>query len=156
MKVAELREILAEVEAIFVASGAKRTAEDFKELQQIFEGSDDEQVDEFLEHLRKLYAPTKKPRLRLVEASNDLLVEKYIKRLQQCSNDSSAVDKIISDLKSDGAVKKAEANAIQYRLIKGREAWPSKKAAIEAIQKSFAHRRREADQLKRIKTTTPW
>ena len=156
MQVSELREVLAEIEDILATAGAKKSAEDFSELQQIFQGSEDEDVDRFLDDLRRLYAPSKKPKLKLVESIDELVVERYLTLLQKCADDDGDIDQIVDELSSDLAVKKPEANSIQHKFIKGREAWPSKKAAIDAIKKSLIHRRREAEKLARIKSTTPW
>lgn len=156
MKVGQFKEVLSEIESIFAAGGAKKTADDFRELQGIFDGSDGEDLDQFLAELRRLYTPSKKPVLKLVEKLDELLVHRYVQRLQRSDVFDPSIDKAIEELALDSAVKKAEANAVQHRVLKGRETWPSKKAAVEAIRKALAHRRREADQLKRIQTTTPW
>ena len=156
MKVAELKMILAEIEEIYEVGGARKVAEDFAELQRLFEGAEEQDVDSFLDQLRKLYLPNRQPRLRVVEAIDELVVERYGKRLVELDSSGCEDQEIIRELTKDKAVRKSEANAIQHRFIQGRETWPSRKAAIEAIAKTLAHRRREAQQLGRIKGMTPW
>ena len=156
MKVDELKKILAEIEEIYAEGGAKKAAEDFAELQTVFEGYEDTSVSDFVDQLRSLYAPKKKANLRLVEQIDELVVERYLKRLSSLDKSGCDDEELINSLLADSSVKKAEANLIQHRFLGGRERWPSKKSAVDAIRKRLAHRLREAHQLNRIKDVTPW
>lgn len=156
MKIAELKSVLEEIEAIYLAGGAKKAAEDFGDISRLFDDTELSDVDDFIAELKQLYVAPAKPKLRLVETVDELLVERYLKKLNSLDQSGDGDQALLEELASDSAVNKAEVNLIQYRFLQGRERWPSKKAALQAISKRLAHRRREAEQLKRIDDMTPW
>lgn len=157
MKVADLRNVLGEIEDIYAAAGAKGPADDLAELINLFDGPEDAEVSAVLEELRSLYdAP--KPDADATEPSdlNAAVVERHLARLASLPDDGSQDADTVNRLRDDKAVGKAEANAIQAAFIGGRAAWPSRKAAIDAIERTVAGRRRNAAIMDHIKTVTPW
>ena len=157
MNVKELREAIGEVQEICEAAGAAKAAADLDQLTQIFDGHDDQAVDDFLKHLRSLYAPAAKPTTTAKDAPADCsVVEGYVARLNEAGSDEQAFERLFEIITSDPQVRKAEANAIQHAYIGGREAWSTKKAALKAIQKWFFGSRYQEAVLEDIKKVTPW
>ncbi|MEQ8823776.1 MAG: hypothetical protein RIC14_05325 [Filomicrobium sp.] len=157
MNVKELREAIGEIQDICEAAGAAKAAADLDELTQIFDGHEDQSVSEFLAHLRSLYAPVDAGQASSKTNDADVsVVEGYVARLKEVGTDRQAFERIFQVLTTDPQVRKAEANAIQHSYIGGREAWPTKKAALKAIEKWFFGSRYQDAVLEDIKKVTPW
>ncbi|MEO1650872.1 MAG: hypothetical protein AAFR60_07805 [Pseudomonadota bacterium] len=159
MKVSELKAIIDEVEELLAAAAATKPAEDFAALSELLSEAEDLSVDEFLAELRAAYAP--KPRKSANDNApgvNDVIVRKYTERLSSMKGvqDEGAVGALIDDLRGDKRVSKADANAIQHRFIGGREAWPSKKAAVDAIVDHLRFVQNEAARIDRDRSFRPW
>lgn len=155
MQVRELQETLAEIQGVFEDAGARTAASDFEELLSLFNGHEDESVDEFLSALRKLYVrspPARRPITDLDQAA----VKRYAASLAEAGEDSDAVDVVLSELGNDKSVRKSEMNAIQKIYIGGRDAWPTRKAALEAIRSTFQRRQYQRAAMKEIEKVTPW
>ena len=157
MNVKELREAIGEIQDICEAAGAAKAAADLDELTQMFDGHEDQPVEDFLAHLRSLYAPASSGQSASKNDDADSsVVEGYVARLKEAGTDRKAFERIFEVMTSDPQVRKAEANAIQHAYIGGREAWPTKKAALKAVEKWFFGSRYQEAVLEDIKKVTPW
>ena len=135
----------------------KPRASDFAELQALFDGYDDQSVGDFLEELRRLYVtPPKKKSTRAPRKLNQGLIDRYVEALEEAGTDRAKFDPIFEELSTDKVIHKDEMNAIQHRYVKGRKAWASRKAALEAIQNSFLESRYREKALEEVRKSTPW
>lgn len=158
MKVKELRSVLADIEGIYAAAGADKAAEDFRQLCSILDGYDDSSVDDFIAEMGSIYAPQPRSGAAKTPATelDRPLVEEFAQRLRAAGLDREAFERVLAELGRDTRVRKGEANAIQHLYIGGREAWPTRKAALEAIEKTFHQRRFQAAAMKDVAKVTPW
>ncbi len=156
MNVRELRETIGEIQEICLAAGAGKTAADLAQLSQLFDGHEQESIDEFIEQLRAAYLPALQRASPATGPIDAELVSTYVEKLRASEADEGEFAKIFTDLLQDGRVSKAEANAIQHGFIGGREAWPTKKEALKAIEKRAFRNRFQSEVLEDIKKVTPW
>lgn len=157
MQIKDLIDALSELEDIFIAAGAKKAADDVEDLLTIFDGHQDMAVEEFFDEMRKLYTVTPKSKTRARQRqANDLLVERYVRRLNEAALERDAFSKVMADLASDGDVRKAEVDRIQYLYVGGRETVASKRKGLEAIEKWFNQRRYQAAAVEEAGKVTPW
>ena len=155
MNVKELHSTVLEIREICKAAGAAKMAADLTDLCQIFSSHEQESVEEFLNHLRRLYA-TESNALRPPVDVDAEIVDRFVKLLRAVGNNQFEFDRVIEELRTDRSVGLGEANAIQHGYIGGREAWPTRKAAFDAIKKSFDRSRYQDAVLEDIKDVTPW
>lgn len=138
MKVAELRTILEEVRAIYEASGSDKAAGDFSEFIELLEGYERQNVEEFLATLSHLLKTrTGSGEGKIAEAS---IVASFIDRFEKAATDETQFKQIYVELGADKRVRTEEMNAIAHGYIKGRDKWPSRSAAYQAIKKKFVER----------------
>ncbi len=158
MKVKELRAIIEEIEGIYADAGATRPAADLADLLTLFDGCDDQDVDDFLEEVRKLYVtPTRKKKTnRPARILNERLIKRYVDALEDAGTDRAKFDPVFEELSADKVIHKDEMNAIQHRYIKGRKVWATRKAALEAIHNSFLESRYREKALEEVRKSTPW
>ncbi len=154
MQVKDLQAVIEQIQLVFEDAGAKSAASDFAELQTLFEGCEDQSVDAFIADLRRLYvkAPAKTPQ----GAVNEVVVKRHTKALAEAGEDKSTFEAAVKALDADKAVRKSEMNAIQKAYIGGRDAWPTRKAALDAITDTFARRAYQREAMKGIEKVTPW
>lgn len=155
MIVRELRDAIGEIQGICEAAGATKAAADLEELAQLFEGHDDQPVEQFLEYLRAIYTIEHLDRDKNSPADREV-VDSYVGRLKEVAGDERAFERVMQTMRRDPLVGKAEANAIQHSYISGRETWPTKQAAFKAIEKWFTGSRFQRDVMEDIKKVTPW
>lgn len=150
MKVSDLKVILQRFQAMFDAAGARRQAADLARLIGALDGYDAVSVDDFVDQMEALLAED------APEPANDLSIRRHVNRLKEAALDRIAFDKAVADLRSDRRVRKAELDKIAFGYIGGRQSYPSKKAALEAIEGKFLERARNAKKKELIDKTTPW
>ncbi len=157
MQIKDLIEALSEMEDIFTAAGATKAADDVEDLLTIFDGHQDMSAEEFFDEMRKLYTVKSKSKTRATQKqANDLLVERYVRRLNEAALERDVFSNVMSELKSDGDVRKAEVDRIQFQYVGGREMQASKRKGIEAIEKWFNQRRYQAAAIEEAGKVTPW
>ena len=139
MKVAELRTILEEVQAIYEASGSDKPAKDFADFIELLGGYEQQSVDEFLTALSALLksesgkgTPDKLPDTELVAS--------FTERLSSAGTDQDKFEPVYAELGAANQVRIEEMNAIAHGYIKGREKWPTRAAGYQAIKKKFVER----------------
>lgn len=153
MKVKELKSAITDIQLIFEEAGAKSAAADFAELTMVFDGHENDDVEEFLSELRALYVKDELPRSGVV---NDLAAKRYVNRLNDAAGDAEQFAAVLQELASDRAVRKTEMNIIQKAYIGGRDTWPTRKEALNAIQKTFDRRQYTRAALRSVEKATPW
>jgi hypothetical protein len=155
MKVKELRDVLEEAESILSAAGAKVPSKDFRIFVDLFKGHDDRPVADFLAELRgRLNGRQPQPKYQ-PKAVDEMVVTHYVKRLRDSGTDQYAFEGIQADLSNDSRVGKSEADAIAHLYTGGREKWPSKSEAMNAIADWFTHEAYQAVKMKRVDKATP-
>lgn len=154
MKVRDLKGTIDQIEAIFEEAGAKAAAADFAELRLLFEGHEDESVDDFVRSLRELYVKAPRETAKPAEASNQ--VQSYVEKLKSFENNDDAFMELTEQLKADKSIGKDDMNEIQRLYVGGREAWPSRQAAWESIVKTFTWRKYQKAAISNIESANPW
>jgi hypothetical protein len=140
MKVAELRTVLEEVQAIYESSGSDKAANDFAEFLGLLDGYEEHSVDEFLAALGELLKPPSGKGTNKQAPPDAELVASFIERLRSAGTDEVRFGLVYAELGADKGVRIAEMNAIAHGYIQGREKWPSKAAGYQAIKKKFVER----------------
>ena len=157
MYVKELSDIIQQIEGVYADAGASRAAADLGELLSLFEGYEDMPVEDFLEEFRRLYV--KQPRKSGTKTQtpiDEVLVSRYARRLKDAGNDRAKFNAVFQELNGDRKARKDEVNRIQHLYIGGREAYPTRKAAMDAIAENFNYNRYQSGVLKDIEKATPW
>jgi hypothetical protein len=140
MKVEELRAVLEDVQAIYESSGSGKPAKDFEEFIGLLDGYENQSVDEFLTALTALLKPgsrTGAPGGKIPDAQ---VTAEFVERLAKAGTDDAQFEPLYAELGADRRVRAEEMNAIAHGYIKGREKWPSRAAAYQAIKKKFVER----------------
>jgi hypothetical protein len=155
MKIREIRQPLVEFAEVFASSGATSQAKDIYSFLRMFDGHDDESVDEFAsyleERLRNKETP-KNPEFKI----NPNVVDGYVKKLEHAGTDKGLFDPVFAELISDKAVLKDEADAIAHKYTSGREKWKSKKEAFDEIKTSFEERSYQAAKMVQVSKASRW
>lgn len=146
LKVSNLRQVLAEFGSLLTAAGAKKPAEDIGRLVELTVGREDQSTAAFFDELR---ADIKKQ-------TPGELVAKHIAHLQAASTDEVMFQRALRLLADDKSIRKSEANKVAHGYIGGREKWPSRAAALAAIESEFAARCYEARKMKEVARSRPW
>jgi hypothetical protein len=138
MNVKELRQALEEAAGILAAAGAKGPSRDLGAFLKLFDGHDDQPVEQFLSDLKvRLDRPAPVPKRE--RPPDEQTVERYVQRLRQVGTDKILFDSVFAEISNDRAIRKEEADAVAHKYIGGRESWPTKREALEAIKQWFAH-----------------
>lgn len=138
MKVAELRTVLEEVRAIYEASGSDKAAGDFSEFIGLLDGYEQQSVEDFLVALSNLLKTTTgSGEGKIAEAGT---AASFIERLENAETNETEFKQVYAELGADKRVRAEEMNAIAHGYIKGRDKWPSRSAAYQAIKKKFVER----------------
>lgn len=156
MKVSELKDALGDLHDIYDAAGARKAASDIEELTRILDGHEHESVDAFLDALRDLYDVGAPPTGANGDSVDQQLVDHYVAALKKAVGAEPAFMSVLNEMRDDRRVRKVEANAIQHAFIGGRKSWPSRKAAIAAIEATFKRDKFQDEVLDGIKGVRPW
>lgn len=140
MKVAELRTVLEEVQAIYEASDSDKPAKGFAEFIELLNGYEHQTVDEFLAALSTLLKTASGKGGSVDKVLGAELVASFIERLTTAGTDQAKFDVVYAELGPEKQVRTEEMNAIAHAYIKGRDKWPSRAAAYQAIKKKFVER----------------
>lgn len=140
MKVAELRTILEEVQAIHKASGSNKPAKDFADFISLLDGYEDQSVSEFLATLGTLLKTASGKGANNDKLPDVQLVAFFVERLRNAGTDEDKFEPVHAELGADKRVRIQEMNAIAHGYIQGREKWPSRAAGYQAIKKKFVER----------------
>lgn len=146
MNVGKLRQLLVDVTAVFSAADSSKQAEDLGRVAELMKGKEHQPVEQFLDELRADIEP-----LPLSE-----VLAGHIARLSSAGVDDFAFRKAFDALSKDKLIKKSETDVIAHGYIGGRVKWPSKAAALEAIEKEFVARRYDASKMKEVARSRPW
>ena len=146
MNVGKLRQVLMDVGAIFSAAGASKQVADLERIAALMKGRENQPVNQFLDELQTDLAPL----------STAAIIAAHVASLLKAGTDELAFRTAYDSVTRDAAVKKSEADHIAHGYIGGREKWPNKKAAIEAIEKEFVARRYDASKMKEVARSRPW
>jgi hypothetical protein len=146
MTVSKLRRVLADLGSILTAAGSTKPTEDVARLAELMVGREQQPVEEFLEELRRDIAPL----------SSGEIVAVHIARLRDAGTDEVSFRHALQMLASDRAVKKAQADRVAHGYIGGREKWPTRTAAVKAIEKEFELRLYDTSKMKEVARSRPW
>jgi hypothetical protein len=140
MKVAELRTVLEEVQAIYEASRSDKPANDFAEFITLLDGHEEQSVEEFLAELSALFKPASGKAAAAGKLPDVQIVASYIDRLAAAGTDEAKFEPVYAELGGDKRVRIQEMSAIAHEYIQGRDKWPSRAAGYQAIKKRFVQR----------------
>lgn len=137
MNVKELRAVLEDLESILASANAKSQSKDTAAFIKLLDGADEQPVEQFLQELESRLQQDPGPVGPVVDPS---LVDRYVKLLRDSGTDHVAFDAVFGQLVKDRAVDKPGIEAIAFAYIgyaDGRRNWPSRKAALDAIEEWF-------------------
>ena len=154
MNVKELREVLEEAEGILTAAGAKGPSKDFRTFLELFKGHDDRPITEFLAELRERLSDRPRPPDVQPNGPDEGVVAHYVQQLHEAGIAQHLFDRLFTELSNDRRVGKAEADAIAHRYTGGRDQWPKKSEALNAIEQWFTHAAYQAVKMKRVDKAT--
>lgn len=146
MNIGKLRQLLTDVGAVLASAGSTKQAEDLERVAGLMRGREHQPVEQFLDELRADVAP---PSIAEVIAN-------HVARLTAAGVDEPSFRPALEALSKDKMIKKIEADRVAHGYIGGREKWPSRAAAIEAIEKEFVSRRYDASKMKEVARSRPW
>ena len=130
MKTKKLLDTIDDLSSVVEAAGAKKAAAGLRSLKALFSSSKaDQEASDVLSDLRAL-----------MDEGTVVVSDSYLKRLSDAGTDQAAFNAAYGELQNDKRVDKSSANMIAHQYTKGRRAWPSRKAALEAIRKKFVER----------------
>lgn len=156
MKTGELKSALEDLGAVLTEAGAKAAAQDVDSLVKLLESHEHKSVDEFLEELcQSLRGPGKKG-AGVAPAADEAVVVDHVDKLKGAGLDRAAFEAQLKALKADKRVGKPELDRIAHDFIGGRDTWPSRKAALDAIQTRFNERAYQASKMKHLEKFRPW
>jgi hypothetical protein len=154
MNVKELREVLAEAEGILTAAGAKGPSKEFRAFLDLLGGRDDQPVAEFLAELRGRLNGSQPASATEANGTDERVVAYYVERLKVADTARHQFDMVYADLSGDRRVGKAEADAIAHRYTGGRDKWPKKSEALEAIKNWFRQGSYQSVKMKQVDKAT--
>lgn len=146
MKVGKLRQLLVDVGAVLSSAGSAKQAEDLERVAELMKGQDHQSIDLFLDELRTDLAP--QPPAEVIAG--------HVARLSNAGVDEVVFRQAFEILSKDKTIKKSEADHVAHGYIGGREKWPSRAAALLAIEKEFVSRRYDASKMKEVARSRPW
>jgi len=98
------------------------------------------------------HTPFLPPEPELIERAKAILAKQRdgepAARLNAAGTDRAAFDAVIADI---AKLSKAEVNTIQKAYIGGRDAWPTKRAALDALEMEFRERAYQEVKLQQVK-----
>ena len=136
MNVKSLRAAIGSIADILATSGRPQRPT-LQTIMQLFDGHEEESLEEFLAGLRHRLARRLPTGKRTTPELDKIAVAQYVRRLREASTDPTAFESAFADLSKDKAIRKAEANAIARAYTGGRPEWPTKQKALEAITTWF-------------------
>ena len=155
MQVKELRAALSEIREVFSAAGTKLPERDLNELIGLLDGHDEQELDSFLEALAQdLSTHSNTAKKNSTSAPNEVLVSRYMQRLQAADIDRKLFDEVFADLKSDAGMRKAEVELLAKKYLARKE--PSKAKQLEAIETRFREFRYDRKANERAGAVSPW
>lgn len=156
MNTGELKSALADLEIVLTEAGAKAAALDVKSLVRLLETHEHKSVDEFLEELRQSLSAPGKTGAEGSSEADETVVGDHVDRLKGAGLDRAAFEAQLKALKADKRAGKPEIDRIAHAFIGGRDAWPTRKAALDAIQTRFNERAYQASKMKHLEKFRPW
>jgi hypothetical protein len=156
MKVRELRTALAELEVLFEIGGTSAVRADLAGLQDMLEGAEDMELDDFLARLKSEieFTPKQQGRKTVDIPANEEIVAHYIGRLEEAREDESLFLQILAELDSDGRVKKPELSRIAGKFGDSNAKTMSK--LLQSIKTRFYEQLYIRDTTAMAKRATPW
>jgi hypothetical protein len=136
VNVKSLRAAICSIADILATSGRPQRPT-LQTVMRLFEGHEEESLEEFLAGLRHRLARRLPTGRRAIQALDQIVVAQYVRRLQEAGTDPTVFESVFDDLSKDKAVRKAEANAIAQAYTGGRPQWPSRQKALEAVTTWF-------------------
>jgi hypothetical protein len=131
-----LRAAICSIADILATSGQPQRPT-LRTVMRLFDGHEEESLEEFLAGLRHRLARRLPTGKRAIQALDQIAVGQYVRRLREAGTDPAAFESAFGDLSNDKAVRKSEANAIAQAYTGGRPQWPTKQKALEAIATWF-------------------
>lgn len=150
MKVKVLRRTICDVADSLSASGIEARRQTLQSVIKLCEGYDEESVESFLARLR--HQPNQ-PALAVssrTKTINQVVVARYVRMLQAAGMQRNAFDEVFGALSKDTAVRKSEADTIAHVYTGGRPKWPTKGAALKAIETWFNSRAFDEAKMSRV------
>ncbi len=141
----ELRNSLYDVADVAEASGGKNAGRDIRLLNEMLSGDDNASALSAIDELECAISDPTAP-----------LRKSYITLLEAAGTDKNIFDKTFNALKCDRQIKKNDIDHIAHAYIGGREKWPSKKAALEAIERRFIEIAYHESRMKILSKTKVW
>jgi hypothetical protein len=92
----------------------------------------------------------------VLEAVQRLTINGYIEELRAGLTDKARFDGIIARLEKDKLIGKLDMDHIAHGVTQGREKWPSRKAALEAIKLRFVERAYQDAKLRNTEKAKVW
>lgn len=140
MMLQKLIDALAGLRHVIAASGSKKVSDGLKPLEELLQAQKSGDVASALHELRETLSRDKARTLQL-----------YVERLNQSGIDADAFARVAADLRADKFVDKEDADEIAHRYTGGRKKWPTRAAALKAIQKKFDERVYQASKMEIVK-----
>jgi hypothetical protein len=137
VNVKSLRAAIRSIADILATSGRPQRPT-LQTVMRLFDGHEEESLEEFLASLRHRLARRLPTGRRAIQALDQTAVAQYVHRLREAGTDPAAFKSVFGDLSKDKAIRKAEANAIAQAYTSGRPEWPTKQKALEAIATWFS------------------
>lgn len=156
MKTGELKSALADLGAVLTEAGAKAAAQDAHSLVKLLEAHKHKSVDEFLDELRQALSAPGKKGVGVAPAADETVVGDHVDKLKGAGLDRAAFEAQLKALKADKRAGRAELDRIAHAFIGGRDTWPTRKAALDAIQTRFNERAYQASKMKHLEKFRPW
>jgi hypothetical protein len=146
MNIGKLRQLLVDVGAVLISAGSAKQADDLERVAGLMRGQDHQSVDQFLDQLQTDIEPL----------SPAEIIAGHVARLSAAGIDEFGFRQAFDVLSKDKTIKKPEADRVAFGYIGGREKWPSKTSALDAIEKEFIARRYDASKMKEVARSRPW
>jgi len=141
----KLREAITDIANIAEASGGKKAGSDVRLLNDMLAKDDNEPALSAIDELERDIADPAAP-----------LRQSYIERLEAAGTDQDAFNQVFDTLKSDRQIKKDDLDKIAHAYVWGRERWPSKKSALEAIERRFIQSAYNESKMRIVDRTRVW
>ena len=157
MNAGELVAALKDLRLVLIDAGAKSAAQDVDSLLKLFVSHEDEPLEEFLAGLSETLASGGGKRKPIQGASaNERVVADHLAALEGVGLNRSAFEAQLDALGRDKSAGKPELDRIAHGYIGGRQTWPSRKAALAAIETRFNERAYQSSKMKHLEKFRPW
>ena len=138
MQIKKLLKSLEQLAGLAQETGSKKTADAVRTLSSVIEDSDtDRPVEQSLHDLRELLSTEKRR-----------FFERHVSQLNDAGTDDQLFKSTLEKLERDKSLAKSDIDAIAHMYTNGRTSWPSKKAALKAIRKTFVERAYQEGKMK--------